>query len=594
MRSRAGLMAALSGVLALHCGGESSSVADKHGAGGTAGSQHAGQGGSTGSARGGSAGCVDCAAGESSVGGRGGSGVSGGGGAGKSQAGASSGGSSGGGTAGGAGAGRGGVAGAGGTAGSRAGNSPGGRTTGGSAGSSSAGAAGESGSSSLTLGKVAIYQAVEIPLMVDGVEREANSNAPLIGGREALLRVWLEPGAGFAPHEIAAQVTVTAGSATRTTRSVFTVSGASTDADLTSTLNFDLLANEVTGTSTVSVVLSEDTTNAEPLARWPASGARELEAQSSNGAFRITLVPLTANGFTPDTSETIRQRFERYMADLFPASSVTVTVVAPMPLVYDVNPDGTGWDEALDQLLELRDDDNVDENVYYYGLLTPGATFDDYCRGDCVVGLSNVAGRTQEQYRGSIGTGYFETSKDTFSQETMAHELGHALGREHSPCGTSDGEWAFPYKTGGIGVFGYNGTRLLDPGKYTDVMGYCVPVWISDYTYDHIFDRIAYVNGLASRSTAARRIENKEHRILRVGIDGRLAWGRDVAVSADDDAELASLDLLDVSGRVVRTITAPFAPFDHLPGGFLSVPLDALAEQEVARVRLGGRTLDVR
>jgi hypothetical protein len=475
-----------------------------------------------------------------------------------------------------------------------AGSSPGGRATGGTSGSTSAGAGGEAASEGLTLNKVAIYQAVEIPLMVDGDERAPNENAPLIADREALLRVWLEPGADFAPRQIAAEVTVTAGSLTRTTRTVHTVDAASSNGDLQSTVNFELLASEVTSTSTVSVVLSEDTASAEPLAHWPPSGARQLEAQSSNGPFLITVVPLVANGYTPDTSETIRLRFEHYLADLYPASTVDVTVAYPFELDFGVDPDGTGWDEALDQLLALRDDANVDANVYYYGLLTPGATFDDYCQGDCVVGLSNVAGRTQTQYRGSIGTGFFETSKDTFSQETMGHELGHALGRQHSPCGTSDPERAFPYKSGGIGVFGYNGTRLLDPGKFTDVMGYCVPVWISDYTYDHLFDRIAYVNGLAPRSAAARRVENKQHRILRVGIDGRLAWGREVALGAGDDDELASVDLLDANGRVVRTVTAPFAPFDHLPGGFLSVPLDALAAPDISRVRIGGRTLDVR
>jgi hypothetical protein len=598
MRSRAGLVAVLGGALALHCSGQSETVESKHASGGalggTSGAGRAGQGGAAGSVHGGNAGCTECAAGESSVGGSAGRGGadSSGGVAGQARAGTSAAGSSGRGRAGGAAPSRGGTAGGGGS--SPGGTSPGGSVSGATSGSSSAGASGETGSDGLTLHEVAIYQAVEIPLMVDGDEREPNANAPLVADREAMLRVWVEPGADFAPRQIAAEVSVTAGSSTRTTRSVQVVGAASTDGDLKSTLNFALLASEVTSTSTVSVVLREDTAGAEPLAHWPPSGARELEAQSSNGPFLITLVPLVANGYLPDTSETIRLRFERYMAEIYPASTVDVSVAYPLELDYSVDPDGTGWDEALDDLLTLRDDDNVDANVYYYGLLTPGATFDGYCQGDCVVGLSNVAGRTQTQYRGSIGTGFFETSKDTFSQETMAHELGHALGREHSPCGTSDAERAYPYKSGGIGVWGYNGTRLLDPGKLTDVMGYCVPVWISDYTYDHLFDRIAYVNGLAQRSTAARRVEQKQHRTLRVGFDGRLAWGRDVAVGSDDDDELASVDLLDANGRVVRTVTAPFAPFDHLPGGFLSVPLEALGDPDVARVRIGGRTIDVR
>ena len=180
-----------------------------------------------------------------------------------------------------------------------------------------------------------------------------------------------------------------------------------------------------------------------------------------------------------------------------------------MTLDVAVEPDGTGWDDALAQLYAARDADTHADNDYYYGVLTPGTSMDDYCAGSCVVGLSNVASRTQAQYRGAIGPGYFSGAKDTFSQETMGHELGHALGREHAPCETDDADPAFPYPGGSTGVFGYDGTRLLDPAKYTDVMGYCVPVWISDYTYDPIFDRIFYVNGLRQRvlSHAERRPE---------------------------------------------------------------------------------------
>jgi hypothetical protein len=599
MRIRAGMVAVLGAALALNCGGESTTEKTATGnRGGAGGSGHAGSGmgAGAGTSSAGTGACSDCGeAGAGASDGTGGSDVTRGGSAGKAQGGSASGGFAGEGAGASARAGSGADGGSGGKSGSgSAGKAGAGGTAGGSAGDSAAGAPNVEPDDTLKISKVALYQAVEIPLMADGVERPANANAPLVAARDAMLRVWLAPGNAFVARDIVAQMTVTlAGGASRTAELEWSVSGSSRDADLDTTLNFNLDASEVAVSSTVVVELHEVTTGAELLARYPTSSARVLAAQSSSGPFLVTLVPLVANGFTPDTGESNRVRYERYMSQIYPAASAEVTVTEPLVLDYPVDPDGSGWDEALDQLLAQRDADHVEPNVYYYGLLTPGATFDSYCQNDCVVGLSNVATRSQEQYRGAVGTGYFTSSKDTFSQETMAHELGHALGREHSPCQTDDYEAAFPYHDGKIGVFGYNGTRLYNPATYTDVMGYCVPVWIIDFTYDHVFERIVYVNGLANRRAPAQKVVTKAARTLRVGLDGRLTWGREHAVTMDDEAQTTDVELLDANGGVVRSVNVVFTPLDHLPGGSLSIPAEALADPEVARVRVGRRTIDV-
>jgi hypothetical protein len=44
---------------------------------------------------------------------------------------------------------------------------------------------------------------------------------------------------------------------------------------------------------------------------------------------------------------------------------------------------------------------------------------------------------------------------------------------------------------------------------------------------------------------------------------------------------------------VLDVVSVPFARFDHLPGGFLSVPSDVLARADVASVRAGGAVLAV-
>jgi len=75
--------------------------------------------------------------------------------------------------------------------------------------------------------------------------------------------------------------------------------------------------------------------------------------------------------------------------------------------------------------------------------------------------------------------------------DTVAHELGHNMGRRHAPCNDPGGlDPNFPYADGGIGHAGYDiDERILrGPGGIFDFMGYCRPRWISDYNYSAILD----------------------------------------------------------------------------------------------------------
>ncbi len=68
----------------------------------------------------------------------------------------------------------------------------------------------------------------------------------------------------------------------------------------------------------------------------------------------------------------------------------------------------------------------------------------------------------------------------------IAHELGHNMSLSHAPCGGAPGpDQAFPYSDGVTGAWGYDfreGGRVLGPEE-KDLMGYCVPWWISDYHF---------------------------------------------------------------------------------------------------------------
>lgn len=109
--------------------------------------------------------------------------------------------------------------------------------------------------------------------------------------------------------------------------------------------------------------------------------------------------------------------------------------------------------------------------------------------------------------------------------ETVAHELAHNLGREHSPCGDPDNvDPDYPYDGARIGATGYNtGTdALVDATTHFDYMAYCRPRWTSDYTYGGIIDwRLQ--DGLASAGAAPAADALPE---LAAAQPGVLLWGR--------------------------------------------------------------------
>ena len=91
-------------------------------------------------------------------------------------------------------------------------------------------------------------------------------------------------------------------------------------------------------------------------------------------------------------------------------------------------------------------------------------------------------------YTGSAGRGGLQRGAVVSipRSDVLAHELGHNMSLAHAPCGGASGpDPGFPYPDGTIGAWGYdfrNG-RLV-PSSWFDLMGYCGPLdWVSDYHF---------------------------------------------------------------------------------------------------------------
>jgi len=102
------------------------------------------------------------------------------------------------------------------------------------------------------------------------------------------------------------------------------------------------------------------------------------------------------------------------------------------------------------------------------------------------------------------------------SAGTLAHEVGHNLSLRHAPCGGPGGvDPAFPYRDGGIGVWGYdfrNGS-MKSPERSKDIMSYCsTSEWLSDYHFRNVIDHRREAEGdragaqLAAQNPPARSL----------------------------------------------------------------------------------------
>ena len=457
-----------------------------------------------------------------------------------------------------------------------------------------AGAAGESGASfvddGVSISEISFWQTVRVPLEISGAP--VPPNAPLVAGKEGMLRVFVLPGQRFRARTLSAALEFGTTNDEAPLTSTKWIRGASEQGQFTTTFNFPIDAEHVLVGSTYSVIVRDGASGPE-LARYPATGRAALQLVSAGNTLNVVVVPIVVGGIVPDVSARLLEKFRARVLSMYPLADLTLTTHAPLQSSIAVGPD-SGWDQTLDALYALRAADAPSNNVYYYGLFTPTKRYDDYCTSSCTVGLSRVATPDEVEYRGSIGLGVFADGSNSGAPDTMAHELGHALGRFHAPCMTPD-PGPFPYPGGKLGVWGFDSLNhlLLEPNAYADVMGYCAPDWISDYTYRALFDRIQRVNAEVG-GTRALGLVPAAPMFRRVLVDARggLRWGSAFPLTHEPRGEARDLLLLGRDGSALANVTGYYQPYSDARGGFLIVPAAALApEHGIAAIRLGNAEL---
>jgi hypothetical protein len=439
----------------------------------------------------------------------------------------------------------------------------------------------------LSVKDIAVYQGVKVLVVKDG-KWVSSRNAPVVAARPALVRVFVTPDDSWSGKSVTAELRLEAGGKKLPLiKDTKTITEASTDLDLDSTFDFEVAPELLTKDVTFSVALTmaggETPSDASP-ARFPADGTQKTLSAEVGGAVKILLVPIKydydGSGRTPDVTAKQVELYRQTFMAMYPTSEVQISVRAPYSWTSPIAGNGTGFSNVLRGVTELRQKEKPASDVYYYGLLAPTSSFNSFCSGGCVTGLSTVVSNPTTSYlRASVGVGYAGQS----SANTMAHEVGHAHGREHAPCGGADGvDPDFPYSGAQIGVWGYNilTKAFISPTKGRDMMGYCPNEWVSDYTYAALFDRISSISIPTTTTSGSNGGSNSVVRIATVAADGAVSLdgAKDITVSANELND--GLEVEGVQG-------ARYFAFDHMPGGFLVLPKSAITTP-ITRLNVNG------
>ena len=233
---------------------------------------------------------------------------------------------------------------------------------------------------------------------------------------------------------------------------------------------------------------------------FPANGtAAPLDIRTVS-TLNVRIVPVIqqARGDTGRVTDANKGNFITPMMKMFPVASIDAEV--RLPYTYtgpELQSGGSNWSALLNELNALRVLEASGRS--YYGIVRVGYT-------------SGVAGL------GYIGVptamGWDHQPSGT---EVMAHEMGHNFGRLHAPCGNPQGvDSNYPYASASIGVYGFDvATGVQKAPAFKDLMSYCDPSWISDYTYKAIMN-----------FRATNPLVQPLGRIRAGSSRGLLVWGR--------------------------------------------------------------------
>jgi hypothetical protein len=343
----------------------------------------------------------------------------------------------------------------------------------------------------IRLQKVELTQAVSTPLGPDamgGAIAPSARNAKALEKRPTLLRAHYQVAPGWQTRSIEAVLYLKDSSGTLTTLPLTkSITGDSDEASLSSTFNWQLSPTQALAGLSGHVELHESAGSLATGAvldspRFPKVGEADFALQAGAMDIKVTVAALTVGGVTLSVNAADVKALSDYAIARFPTQTIEFTMHAPVATTFSTFADAEEQ-PTFDLCSELRQTDGAAPNVYYL-LLIPGSKASVDWDGS-----SGIPGPTQDEADDRCSMVITEKSNVVADKAlTFTHELGHAQGLSHAPCGdASDPDELYPYPDAQIGVQGYDVfASELFPTQTPDIMSYCDPAWISDYNWNKL------------------------------------------------------------------------------------------------------------
>jgi len=390
----------------------------------------------------------------------------------------------------------------------------------------------------LKITHLGLYQSVQ----------NASNTVSLVAGKPALLRVYAQETTAATPPAVA-EVTVRAHRNGQEVGSLRigpqAVSTQPRTDNLDSTFNVELPSAWLSGNMTFTAEI--DPTNQIP--EFNEGNNRRTEPFTFRPVMplELTIVPIhyrdTRTGIL--YSEPAHDPISDWLLSAFPLSRIDVAIHTPYAFSGDLRQPGE-WTRLLNELTAVwAAEVGAGSSHVFYGLIPVGTPAGQSWFEGGVSGLGWIGQRV------SLGLDVGEATG-----EAAGHELGHNFGRRHAPCGNpSSVDPHYPYPNASIGVVGVDtdDDTLLLPGANFDMMSYCGPEWVSDYTYEGLFaDQMA---------RGGRSSGEGDGLLLRATLEGDTAtalpvYRVDRAPLPAEAQEGYTLELLDRNGAVVATYPA--------------------------------------
>lgn len=308
-------------------------------------------------------------------------------------------------------------------------------------------------------------------------------NAPLIAGRDTLLRAYFALVDGWVDRDVECrlQLTMPGGEIRNYTTILEDVYRDTNPRFLDSGCYFGLVADEGETAAGVeySISIWDIQEGGEQLMAYPSqapeTGSSLVGFQDGTMNMKIRLVPVSLNGVLPDV-QGARQSFEDGLFMMNPLQTIALDVRDP------ISSNSGSLSTMLSLMSQYHSQDGAPSNMYYFALVDTGEQ-------SGVVGLAQL---------GSLyGAALWRNSLSS-TVGTVVHEVGHDQGLGHVACPEVEGMppyEPYPYTDGLIGKtgFGIRNFSLYGPDLNYAYMSYCGQgsgQWASDWDWNRNWSRI--------------------------------------------------------------------------------------------------------